>query len=719
MINNRYPSCSIVIVNYNGLKYMNKCLDTLQEIHYPKDKVEIIVVDNGSTDRSLQSVREKYSKVKIFENDKNSFTRALNLAIDKSKSEFIAFLNNDVEVDKNWLIEMVHTLEEHPEAGCVGGKILFDDRKTINSVGHSQLPDYYFRDKGFEEIDAGQYNQVCEADGICGGSILYRRSCLDEIGWFDEDYIMYFEDVDMAYRCKEKNYKILYTPKSIVYHHFHGTSGGTNLSYLLCNRNRLFFLARHLPSELPKSIKTSHLYLNNQFEFLLLCMPATINKLIQYNSVEVVEKVLPELFDELMAFAKPVDLLKVLSQYHIQYGKKKPSLGIYDHALHLIGGGQKYSATIAQILQGQFDVTFISNKDVNMNDLERWYGLDLHNVRLNVVPLDYFEGLNRREIDPNLVDALEFNPFEKIAAESAKYDILLIANMVSKVKPLSPYSIFICHFPDSERNKYFYVDDYSYLVCNSEYGKYWIKKRWNLDADKVLYPSVDMFPGDSTLPKENIILSVTRFEVGGSKKQLEMIEAFLQLCKQYPAIRKLWKFVLVGGSIQVNPYLERVRKVIEESGETNIEVYANASLDIVRKYYRRAKIFWHACGLHESNPHLVEHFGMTTVEAMQNSCVPIVINGGGQKEIVEHAKSGYLFDELPELVSYTYQLISNEQRLHQLSKQAFERSKLFSAERFANSTKEIFNRAVEKYFTPTVQSVADLAKYIVKNSPVE
>ena len=708
------PPVSIIIVNYNGQKYLEKLVDSVYALNYPQDRLEIILVDNGSTDSSMSFVNEKYPAVVQILNDKNNFTRALNRAVDASNGEFVGLLNNDMSVDAEWLIELVTMLQEHPRAGCAGGKIMFTDRKTINSVGHERLPDFYYQDKGFREIDKGQYDRLCEAEGICGGAILYRRACLDDIGPFDEDYIMYFEDVDMAYRCKEKKWSIMYTPKSIVYHVFHGSSGGSNLAYLLCNRNRFFLLARHLPEELPGSIGSSHLRQRGEYGFLAACMPQVLSKLVEHNPPSVVERIIPRLFEKLAAVLSHEAMMKIISTYNILYRSKKPSLGIYDHALNLIGGGQKYAAAIAEVLQDSFDVTILSNKKIEKAKIEEWYGLDLKRVSLEVIELPFYEAQDRDAIDPSLANALDVNPFDAVAERTVQFDIFLNANMNEKVRPLSTVSVFTCHFPDSFKSKYFYPDRYSMIMSSSKYGAGWVKERWGLAGALVLYPSVDVFPKGEALAKKDTILSVARFEIGGSKKQAEMIEAFVRLCDIDPEIRRSWKFVLVGGSVAVNPYLDRVRELLEQYASYPIEMQVNAGLDIVRNLYAESKIFWHACGLKESNPHLVEHFGMTTVEAMQNSCVPVVINGGGQREIVEHGKSGYLFDSTELLMKYTAELVKNPELLNATAQRAFERSKAFRKEVFEKRVSELFHSLVGQEFRRTIASIDDLREYIGK-----
>jgi glycosyltransferase involved in cell wall biosynthesis len=113
-----------------------------------------------------------------------------------------------------------------------------------------------------------------------------------------------------------------------------------------------------------------------------------------------------------------------------------------------------------------------------------------------------------------------------------------------------------------------------------------------------------------------------------------------------------------------------------------IEIRANASVGEIKDYYRRAAVFWHACGLDENRPERVEHFGMTTVESMQNCCVPIVIDGGGQREIVENGDCGFRFSTLDELQSFSLIVMGNPEQRRRMAARAFQRSHLFSREVF-------------------------------------
>jgi glycosyltransferase involved in cell wall biosynthesis len=299
------------------------------------------------------------------------------------------------------------------------------------------------------------------------------------------------------------------------------------------------------------------------------------------------------------------------------------------------------------------------------------------------------------------------NPFDAIAEESAGYDMFLNANMLEKVEPRARISIFICHFPEKLRGPDFAVDHYTFIIASSNYGARWIKKRWALTPTCVLYPPVDI-AGPPT-EKENLILSVTRFEIGGSKKQKELIRAFNGLVGYRPDLLDGWRLLLIGGSLPNNRYLEEVRE-LAQTLDGRIEVRVNVPATELQSVYAKAKIFWHACGLNETDPRLIEHFGMTTVEAMQNYCAPVVINGGGQRECVEHGRSGFLFNTIDELCGYTLRLIGDAKLLRRLQEGAYEASQRFRRARFEEKVKQFFNGIREEYSTVRLPDPKDVAE---------
>lgn len=294
----KLPKVSVVIVNFNGEEFIEKCLSSLTKIDYPSNKVEIIIADNGSKDNSLSIVRNRFPKIKILINSTNNYCKANNLGIQNSTGELIAFLNNDTEVEKGWLIELVKVLQINKKIGAVGSKVLFMNG-LINSAGQREHPLFYFKDEGFKEKDEGQYEKIREVESLCGSSVLYKRECINDVGLFDEDLGMYCEDVDMAIRCKKKGWKLYYAPKSKVKHEYNGT-GGLELQEKLVERNRLFLLAKHNPEMLPSLMFSSAYFQKNDEIFQII--PEVIKKVTAAHGFEKFEEISKAFFESMNAY---------------------------------------------------------------------------------------------------------------------------------------------------------------------------------------------------------------------------------------------------------------------------------------------------------------------------------------------------------------------------------------------------------------------------------
>lgn len=295
------PFVSIITVNYNGRKFLGDCFKSLFNLNYPQNKLEIFMVDNGSSDGSIAYVKKDFKKVKIIQNDINNYCRASNLGIKNSKGEFIALLNNDTKVDRNWLIELVKAAISDRSVACAGSKLLFMDGRT-QSAGHSELPNFYWVDRQDNEGGHNQYRELEEVCSLCGGAVLYRKSALRETSDFDEDFNMYLEDVDMSLRLIKKYWKLIYVPKSIACHLKRGTASD-DLALFYTERNRLFLLAKHYPHKLSEAI-LGRGYFTAQRDIkaqgdLYRILSEVILKLIKHHKKELVKEVLDELFKEL------------------------------------------------------------------------------------------------------------------------------------------------------------------------------------------------------------------------------------------------------------------------------------------------------------------------------------------------------------------------------------------------------------------------------------
>lgn len=242
---------SVVIPNWNGQRFLAACLDALRK--QPADAIEVILVDNASTDGSQDFVKAAYPEVRLFELEANrGFTGACNIGIDAATGAFVALLNNDTEVERDWAENVLAAFEAHPEAGIVASKmLLFDQRDRLHTAGDFFTTDGRAGNRGAWEWDRGQYDRGDYVFSACGGSAVYRRAMLDDIGTLDDDYFFSLEDVDLAWRAQLAGYRVWYDPGAIVYHHLSATGGGVTASYY-DGRNGIWLIAKNLPTSLAR-----------------------------------------------------------------------------------------------------------------------------------------------------------------------------------------------------------------------------------------------------------------------------------------------------------------------------------------------------------------------------------------------------------------------------------------------------------------------------------
>ena len=238
---------SIVIPNYNGKHFLEDCLKSLfvQDL---KDQ-EVIVVDNGSVDGSLEYL-DTFPGVRVISLDKNyGFCHAVNVGIQVAQSDYVILLNNDTQVDPKFSSELLKAIQSDEKIfSCASKMIQFHDRSRIDDTG-----DYYCalgwafgRGKG---RSAEGYNQPAKVFAACGGAAIYRKKMLDSLGYFDERHFAYLEDIDIGYRAKIHGYKNVYAPKAIVYHVGSGSSGSTHNAFKvkLSSRNSVYLAYKNMP----------------------------------------------------------------------------------------------------------------------------------------------------------------------------------------------------------------------------------------------------------------------------------------------------------------------------------------------------------------------------------------------------------------------------------------------------------------------------------------
>lgn len=242
------PLVSIIIANWNGQAHLARCLPSLLAQTYPA--LEIIVVDNGSTDESVAWLRTHYPQVQCVVNAANlGFAMANNQGARVAHGDYLVLLNNDTWVEPDWLAALVAALEARPQVGMVASLMVFAAQPTIvNSTGVciDQLGVVWDRLGGAPVASVAP--EVVEIFGPCAGAALYRRTLWDEVGGFDEDFFAYLEDVDLAWRARWRGWGAVFAPKAKVYHAHSATGGeGSAFKTYWLARNKVRLLLKNYP----------------------------------------------------------------------------------------------------------------------------------------------------------------------------------------------------------------------------------------------------------------------------------------------------------------------------------------------------------------------------------------------------------------------------------------------------------------------------------------
>lgn len=243
------PRTSVIVPNWNGLRYLRPCLDSLARQSY-RD-AEVIVVDNASRDGSAAALEREYPWVRVVALSENrGYAGGCNAGMAAARGEVLVLLNNDTEAEPDWLGALVSALDEHPDAGLAASRImLYDRRDTLHSAGDLYRADGTADSRGVWQQYGPPYDQTAYVFGACGGAMAVRRAVIQQVGPFDESLFMYCEDIDLNWRAQRAGWRCIYTPASVVYHHLSATGGGPLASYHV-GRNTLRVLARHYPAKL-------------------------------------------------------------------------------------------------------------------------------------------------------------------------------------------------------------------------------------------------------------------------------------------------------------------------------------------------------------------------------------------------------------------------------------------------------------------------------------
>lgn len=257
-----WPTISILVLNYNSLDHLPTNLDALHALDYPADKLEILLIDNDSTDGSVAWVAAHYPQVELVQNGANlGFAGGNNAGVLAATGEWVAILNPDVRVRPDWLRELIRPFQQDPSISCIASKMLNWDGTAVdfadaalNFMGWGNQP-------GLGSPDSDQFDISKPFLFACGGAMLIRRDVFLEVGGFDPDYFAYFEDVDLGWRLWLLGHKVIYAPRAVAYHRHHGSweTVSNAKRWLLAERNTLYTICKnydetHLAYILPAAL---------------------------------------------------------------------------------------------------------------------------------------------------------------------------------------------------------------------------------------------------------------------------------------------------------------------------------------------------------------------------------------------------------------------------------------------------------------------------------
>lgn len=239
-----------MVVNWNRKELLRACLHSLRRQR--GIAFEIIVVDNGSTDGSAELAEEEFGARVIRNAENRGFCAANNQGIEAAHGEFIALLNNDAEAEPGWLAALHAACSRSPEVGMAASKVLvWEEPGRIDKVGHLIFPDGQNRGRGSGALDQGQFDREEEVLWPDGCAALYRKSMLDRVGGFDEDFFAYGDDAELGLRARIAGWRCIYTPQAVVRHHRGVTMGkGSRQRLELIERNRVLLALKLFPGSL-------------------------------------------------------------------------------------------------------------------------------------------------------------------------------------------------------------------------------------------------------------------------------------------------------------------------------------------------------------------------------------------------------------------------------------------------------------------------------------
>ena len=239
---------SIIIPNFNGKQYLKDCLNSIKKQNF--SLYEVIIIDNGSTDESVEYIKDNYDEFTLIQNRENlGFATAVNQGIKASNAEYVFLLNNDTELEVECVSKLLNCIDKDETIFAVSSKMIQNQNRNLIDDAGDEYTILGFTQKVGNNRSTEFYQRKREIFSACAGAAIYRRNIFDIIGYFDENFFAYMEDLDISYRARIYGFKCVYCPEAVVYHHVSATSGSkyNTFKIRLAARNNVYVPYKNMP----------------------------------------------------------------------------------------------------------------------------------------------------------------------------------------------------------------------------------------------------------------------------------------------------------------------------------------------------------------------------------------------------------------------------------------------------------------------------------------
>jgi len=326
---------AVMVLNYNGLRWLANCLSSVASTDYPN--LDVYLIDNGSVDGSVGYVQKNFPWVKIIRHKRNlGFAEGYNSAIEKVEADYVVVLNSDTQVlNPSWVQRLVDVATKNPKAVAVACKMVsMDDHSRLDSVGGMGIPFWRgFVDIGREEYDRGQYDHGgFEPFAFCGGAALIEREVFLNAGGFDGRFFLYAEDADLSWRLRLSGYRVGFAPEAKVAHYFSGSAGSK-----VVDARKLYYCHRNLLRAILKNCGSSLGWALRNYLLFSFIVAIGFSILEPKKAIAIVRAILWNLFNFKDAYTQrlKIQVSRVRDDAEIS-AKMFPRLSRYQPAQHIV-----------------------------------------------------------------------------------------------------------------------------------------------------------------------------------------------------------------------------------------------------------------------------------------------------------------------------------------------------------------------------------------------